>query len=239
MIVKLFDRFGLRMSWQKPELPPDMTPEMLKSLRQQVLSHETLILTDRAFADTRFIVFDTETTGFHPFAGDEIISLSAVTLEGKRCTLGPVFDRLVNPYRLIPPAITELTAITQGQTDQAASLLRILPDFLEFAGNHVWVGHPAAFDLNFINAKLRRYCNCKVKHHVIDMMKVAYHLYPGWQDYSLERFAAYYGIPVCNRHRSLADAQLTAEIWCRFLGELEIRGIHTLYSLNLYMKGLL
>lgn len=239
MILKLIDRLRMRMYGQKPELPLDMTPELLESLRQQILSHEALPLTDRAFADTRFIVFDTETTGFHPFAGDEIISLSAVTVEGKTCSHEPVFDRLVNPFRAIPPMITQLTTITQGQVDQAASLLRVLPDFLEFAGDHVWVAHPAAFDLNFINAKLRRYCNCKVKHHVIDMMKVAYHLFPGWQDYSLERLAAHYGILVCNRHRSLADAQLTAQIWCRFLNELEVRGIHTLYSLNLYMKGLL
>jgi DNA polymerase-3 subunit epsilon len=237
-MLKLLDQIRKRMSSGKPELPPDVTEDMVDSLREKILSHEPLTLTGQPLAAVRYAVFDTETTGYYPFAGDEIIALSAVTTDGKTMDREPYFDRLVNPYREIPSTITELTAITRQQTDQAASLLYLMPEFLDFVGDRVLVAHPAAFDLNFINLKLRRCCQCKLRHHVIDMMQVAYHLFPAWPNHSLERLADYYKIPLCNRHRSLADAQLTAHIWHRFLQELDARGIHTLYALQVYLNRL-
>lgn len=235
-MLKLLDQIRKRISARKPELPPDVTVEMVELLRKRILSYEPFSMADQPLAAVRFAVFDTETTGFYPFTGDEIISLSAVRMDGMSIDHEVSFDRLVKPYREIPSIITELTTITQQQTDQAASLLHLLPGFLDFVGNRVLVAHPAAFDLNFINLKLRQHCQCKLRHHAIDMMRVAYHLFPAWSDHSLESLADYYQIPLCNRHRSLADAQLTAEIWRRFLQELETRGIRTLYALQIYLN---
>ncbi|GAX89489.1 3'-5' exonuclease [Effusibacillus lacus] len=238
MIRKAIDQLIARLYGGPQKLPPDVTLETIEMLRQLIVSHDGKSLADQQLTQLRFVVFDTETTGFYPFAGDEIISLSAVTVENKEIRENPAFDSLVNPYRQIPEVVTNLTGISKKQVDQAPSLLNVLLHFLQFAGDDILVAHPADFDMNFINAKLRRYCRSTVRHHVIDMMAVAYHLFPMWKEYSLDRLANYYGLEIRDRHNSLADARLTAQIWCRFLEELDARGIRTLYSLYLYIKTL-
>lgn len=238
MIRKAINHVRMKLSPGPVQLPPDVTPDLLASLQAQIQSHEKRPVADQSLRGMQYIVFDTETTGFHPYAGDEIISLSAVIVKDGERLESPVFDRLVNPGREIPETVVKLTSITQEQADRSPSLIRILPEFLEFVGTGILVAHPAAFDMNFINLKLRRYCKATLRHHVIDMMAVAYHLFPLWKDYSLERLADHYGIEWANRHQSLADAILTAEIWSRFLDELERRGVRTLYNLFLYIKSL-
>ena len=51
---------------------------------------------------SRYIIFDTETTGFYPYQGDEIINIAAVVVEDGKIREDLIFDELVNPYRSIP-----------------------------------------------------------------------------------------------------------------------------------------
>lgn len=106
----------------------------------------------------RIIVFDTETTGIR-FGRDRIIELGAVTLEAGRETTE--LNRLIRlpEGQTLPPFITELTGITDGELaaggveeEQAA---RDFCALLEDAEQPLIAAYNAQFDLNFMYYLLR------------------------------------------------------------------------------------
>jgi len=56
----------------------------------------------------REIVWDTETTGFDPFAGDRIVEIGAVELN-QHLPTGRVYHQYINPERDMPPGAFEVT----------------------------------------------------------------------------------------------------------------------------------
>ena len=69
---------------------------------------------DRAYLlTTLYVVFDIETTGLSKIRND-IIEIAAQMLDPIGDKLGESFSSLVNPFRRLPPFITTLTGITDG-----------------------------------------------------------------------------------------------------------------------------
>jgi DNA polymerase-3 subunit epsilon len=58
------------------------------------LPQQALALQDRRLADLSYVVFDTETTGFSPTEGDEVVAVGAVRVGGGRVRRSEVFERL-------------------------------------------------------------------------------------------------------------------------------------------------
>jgi DNA polymerase-3 subunit alpha (Gram-positive type) len=76
--------------------------------------------------DSKFVVFDIETTGFNS-GKDHIIEIGAVKFENGKIT--ERFSEFVNPGVPIPYRITELTSIDDGMVKDAPSIEVILPKF--------------------------------------------------------------------------------------------------------------
>jgi DNA polymerase III subunit epsilon len=103
----------------------------------------------RSLRETTFVVVDLETTGGAP-EGCGITEIGAVKIRaGEELA---EFATLVNPGQPVPPYITVLTGITEAMLLPAPRLSEVLPAFLEFARDAVWVAHNAPYDVGFLRA---------------------------------------------------------------------------------------
>lgn len=179
-----------------------------------------------------WVVFDTETTGFHPYAGDEIISLAA-----RRLSTGEEYSSLVQPGRPIPQAVSDLTGIRGEDLLEAPGALTVLEQFLSFTGRSVLVAHCVDFDRAFVEAKLRKVGRLRWTHPVLDTMQLARALFPAWGEYRLEHCATMLQTAVEGRHTALGDARTTSRILEALLAECGYRGLLTWQQLTWFLHA--
>nr|VFJ89331.1 MAG: exonuclease, DNA polymerase III, epsilon subunit family [Candidatus Kentron sp. H]VFJ91142.1 MAG: exonuclease, DNA polymerase III, epsilon subunit family [Candidatus Kentron sp. H]VFJ97459.1 MAG: exonuclease, DNA polymerase III, epsilon subunit family [Candidatus Kentron sp. H] len=169
----------------------------------------------RPIAESRFVALDLETTGLHPYLGDEIVSVALVELRGLTFS-GRRFVTLVNPEREIPPASSAIHGIVDGDIRDAPTIDSILPELIAFLGDAVVIAHHANFDLRFLNKRLYRRGASVLKNPWIDTMM----LYGAWRgrpdQYALDDVARRCGVAAHGRHSALGDAEIAGEI-ARFL----------------------
>lgn len=167
----------------------------------------------------RFVVLDTETTGFQVYGGDEIVSIALLEYEGLEAT-GREYYQLINPRRAIPETSRRIHGIDEQTVRDAPVLSQVLPDIIEFIQDSVLVGHHLQFDLRFLNRSLYDWLGCKLGHPALDTML----MYQAWSGqlghYELEQVAERCGVPVRERHSALGDARIAAGIFQQLAGRL-------------------
>jgi DNA polymerase III subunit epsilon len=191
------------------------------------LPEESLAWHDRRLAELAFTVFDTETTGFAPDEGDEIVAVGAVHVVGGRLRRHETFERLVDPRRRVPKAATAVHGITTEMVQGQPPLEQVLPTFARFAEDMVLVGHNVGFDMSFLRAREAR-TGVRFTQPVLDTLLLDAVLFPDHESHSLEAVAARLGVDVIGRHTALGDALVTGEVFVRLLALLQQRGTGTL-----------
>ncbi|MGL4571892.1 MAG: PolC-type DNA polymerase III [Clostridium sp.] len=167
--------------------------------------------------DDSYVVFDLETTGFSA-KNDRIIEIGAVKiLKGK---IVDRFSEFVNPERLIPYKITELTGITGEMVKNSDNIETILPEFLEFCKGSVLVAHNAGFDTGFIKNNCRRF-GLDFDFTIVDTVPLARFLYPELKKVKLNIVAKHLGISLENHHRAIDDAKATCDILLKCFEKLK------------------
>jgi len=191
-----------------------------------------------ALADLEFTVVDVETTGWAP---DEagITEIGAVRVRGGEVTAE--FSSLVNPGTPVPPAITDLTGISDQMLTSAPPVAAVLPGLLAFAEGSVLAAHNAPFDLRFLTAACAGMGCDWPGFEVLDTVRLARHLMATPQevpDRKLATLASFFGTPVRPSHRALDDARATASVLGQLLARLADReGITTLDGLNAWLAA--
>ncbi len=175
-----------------------------------------------------FVVFDIETTGFSSI-NDAIIEIGAVKVQNREIVAR--FSELVNPKRSIPYNITELTGISDTMVYDKESIEEILPRFMEFSRDCVFVAHNSDFDTSFIKENCKR-LSLPYDNIAVDTVELSRALLTDLKRHKLDVVAKRLGISLENHHRAVDDAEATAQIFLKFLEMLEERGVETLEDVN-------
>lgn len=170
----------------------------------------------------REIVFDTETTGLDPAAGDRVTEIGCVEVIDCIPT-GRTFHTYCNPQRDVPQIVTDITGLTAEFLADKPLFAEIVDRFLDFAGDAGFVAHNAPFDRGFINMELTR-----LKRPVIaddrfrDTVALARKKFPG-SPASLDALCKRFNISLDSRekHGALTDALLLADVYLELNGGRE------------------
>ena len=177
-------------------------------------------------ADT-VIVLDFETTGLSPDHGDRAIEIGAVRIENGSIT--DRFQQLMNPGRRINAFIEDYTGITNAMLRDAPACREVMAEFSEFIGDSDIVAHNASFDRRFLEAELTQIQRRFTGDFACSML-VSRRVYPNAPSHKLGTLVEYKRLPTSGTfHRALADAEMTAHLWLRMLGD--IRDSHSIENI--------
>ncbi len=182
---------------------------------------------DTLLTDLAYTVFDTETTGLEPSAGDEIIQVGAVRIVNGRMLRHENMDQIIDPRRPLRPEGIPIHGITEEMVRGQPTIAEILPQFHAFCAGTVLVAHNAAFDMRFLQMK-EKSLGIRFTQPLLDTLLLSAVIHPNQESHKLEAIAERLGITIIGRHTALGDAIVTADVFLRMLPLLAEMGIHTL-----------
>ncbi|CAN7759470.1 exonuclease domain-containing protein [Cupriavidus necator] len=174
-----------------------------------------------------YTVFDTETTGLEPAAGDEIISIGALRIVNGRLLQRESFDQLIRPRGALSAESIAIHGITHAMLNGQPSIEIVLPQFHRFAADTVLVAHNAAFDMKFLQMVEER-TGTAFTQPVLDTLLLSQVIHPNQAEHTLEAIASRLGVAIIGRHTALGDAIVTGEIFLKMTPLLAEKGIFTL-----------
>ncbi|WP_028377377.1 PolC-type DNA polymerase III [Leeuwenhoekiella sp. MAR_2009_132] len=171
--------------------------------------------TPSTIEDTRFVVFDTETTGINA-RKDRMLSLGALEIKSNQIQLTKSLEVYVSQEIFNEEAVAIHGILRQHRNQIKISEEETVKLFLEFIGNAVLVGHHVGFDIAIINYALKRLGAPKLKNRFTDtgiLFKRSVHLVNITNPdkvYSLDELCEELNISKNDRHKAMGDAFITA-----------------------------
>lgn len=153
--------------------------------------------------DYPVVFVDIETTG-GSYRNSRILEVAAIRYENGEITAE--FSSLINPETYIPPSITLLTGISEGDIVDAPVFADIADQFAEVMNGAVFIAHNVRFDYSFIKNEFAM-IDMEFKPKLLCTVRLSRYLYKQEQGHSLAKLIARYDIPFLNRHRALDDAR--------------------------------
>ncbi|ALJ03907.1 DNA polymerase III subunit epsilon [Pseudalgibacter alginicilyticus] len=174
--------------------------------------------------DARFVVFDTETTGFDSDA-DRILSIGAVTIQNKKIAVKSNFEIYLH-QEVFKPETVKIHGILKDGKFKKVSELEAIKSFLDYIKTDVLVAHHARFDYRMVNSMLLRNGLGKLKNNFIDtavLYKKSKHIIyqETLKNYSLDELAKELNVPIIDRHTASGDALITAIVFLKILSRLK------------------
>lgn len=171
----------------------------------------------------REIIFDTETTGLSPAAGDRMVEIGCIELVNRTPT-GRHFHCYFNPGRSMPSGAEAIHGLSDSFLSDKQPFAELVDDLLEFIGDSPLVAHNAGFDFAFLNhelAQCQRDPLCLSR--MIDTLALARARHPGAK-HSLDALCVRFGVDRSQRvkHGALIDARLLAEVYVELTGGRQI-----------------
>ncbi|SHG36313.1 DNA polymerase-3 subunit epsilon [Salegentibacter echinorum] len=174
--------------------------------------------------DTRFIAFDTETTGFN-FIKDRMLCIGAVAIHNNSIDVSHSFEEYISQNTFNPETV-KIHGIIQHERLETLTEEEAIKDFLKYIGNSVLVAHHAGFDIGMVNAALERINLPNLKNKVLDTSnlyrrtRIHSNLINRDKHYTLDDLAETYDIAIKDRHTAAGDAFITAIAFLKIMGTL-------------------
>jgi len=211
-----------------------------ESVCRYVALFEHPLRRDTPIDEVRFVIFDTETSGFD-LATDRILSIGAVAMKGSKIDIADSFEVLVRQEAIGGKDAISVHGILKRELEEGLDEEEAVQRFLDYLGNGVIVAHHADFDIGMVGKALNRRYGMKLFNEALDTASFAkrlekgpyYNLAHKSGEYRLDNLCERYGIRLHDRHTSSGDAYLTAQLFQRLLAVGRKAGIDTLGKLLL------
>lgn len=155
------------------------------------------------------VAVDLEATGMEP-GRDRIIEVGAVKFRGDQVL--DRFESLVRPDRDLSLSIRHLTGLSDADLRDAPHVRDVGKRFRSFVGRAPLVGQSVDFDVAMLQAT-----GLKLDNPIYDTFELATILLPDLPTYDLGTIAARLGIEVGDKHRAVADAETSMEVFNRLV----------------------
>ncbi|MFA9187984.1 3'-5' exonuclease [Flavobacterium sp. FBOR7N2.3] len=190
---------------------------------------------NRPIESERFVVLDTETTGFD-YANDRILCIGAITLQNGTINLQNAFEHYMDQEHFDKSSV-QIHGIIRSDVLDHKSELQVLQLFLDYLGDSIIVAHHTKFDMTMINNALVRNGLAKITNRTLDTATlykktlIKSNLLQHKDHYTLDDLADKFDISKKDRHTAIGDAYITAIAFLKILKKLREKDALMLYHL--------
>lgn len=171
-----------------------------------------LTLTELLSPEDTIIILDTETTGLD-HKTEKLIEIAAAKMH--KGEIVETFTSLVNPQKHIRHSSFLIHNISQEMVEDAPNIEDVMPQFLEFVGEHSYVAHNAIFDYSFINEATKALYGKRFLNNRIDTFEMYRSVFPDDLSHGLSSLLKRFGHDPHVLHRALDDALNLAKVYPR------------------------
>jgi DNA polymerase III subunit epsilon len=149
------------------------------------------------------VFVDIETTGVN-YHRHRVIEVAAIRVENNE--VADSFSSLVDPQASLPPFITGLTGISDGDLAGAPTFHDIADDLYSILEGALFVAHNVRFDYGFLKREFKD-TGRKFNPKLLCTVRLSRALYPAERGHKLQNLIDRCGLEVASRHRAYDDAR--------------------------------
>lgn len=201
------------MSWFKKHDYPDFWNNYINCFKHSAYQE---------ISDTRFVVFDTETTGLHT-KKDRILSIGTIAIVGETIKVSDQLEVYVK-QDLFNTKTVKIHGLLKTGSIEKFNETEAIKNFLNHIQNAVLVAHHAAFDITMINTALHRMKLPKLKNKIIDtgyLYKISKLNTENNSHLGLDHLSKRFKIPQHDRHTASGDAYITALLFLKLVANFK------------------
>lgn len=175
--------------------------------------------------ETRFVVLDTETTGFD-YDNDRILCIGALVLQNGIINVQESFEVYLEQDHY-DKSTAQIHGILKDLLIKRPTELEALKQFLDFLGDSIIIAHHTIFDVTMINRALERNELPQLQNKTLDTAYlykktlIQSHLFERKDHYTLDDLADKFDISKKDRHTALGDAYITAIAFLKIVKKLK------------------
>ncbi|KAF2081612.1 3'-5' exonuclease [Flavobacterium sharifuzzamanii] len=175
--------------------------------------------------ETRFVVLDTETTGFD-YDNDRILCIGALVLQNGIINVQESFEVYLEQDHY-DKSTAQIHGILKDLLVKRPTELEALQQFLDFLGDSIIIAHHTIFDVTMINKALERNGLPHLSNKTLDTAYlykktlIQSHLFERKDHYTLDDLADKFDISKKDRHTALGDAYITAIAFLKIVKKLK------------------